>query len=69
MERPELGVELSRVEACPGGAPMEGREVEESLLRPVRQDPDEVAKVALGVELVEAGRRSARGRCGGRGAQ
>ena len=47
-------MELLGVEAVAGGAPVQRSELEESRSRPVGQDADEVAKVALGVELVQA---------------
>ena len=55
-QQSELGGELPHVEAGAGRGPVLGGELEVAVLGPVGQDAEDVAKVLLGVEPVEAGR-------------
>lgn len=60
IEAAELGRELILFEGGASRSPVLGGEFEESRSRPVRQDADDVAQVALGVEVVEPGGRDER---------
>ena len=54
-ERAEVGGELDGVEPVAGARPELGRELEEAVTGPMRQDAQQVAQVGLGVEDVEPG--------------
>ncbi len=53
-ERTQLAIELGGVEARPGSRPVAGAQLQEALPRPVGQYPEQVAKVSLGIEPVQA---------------
>ena len=55
-EGSDLRGELAGVEASAGSGPILGSEFEVAVLRPVREEAEEVAEVRLGVEVVEASR-------------
>ena len=53
VEVADFGRQLHGGKACTSEAPVFGRELQESVVGPVRPDADEVTEIGLGIQLVE----------------